>query len=248
MQNLFLITQNWLLCVWTIFTVAKERLNLFARQFSRGKKKSPKAILAKATPSSYDHLIEDSNSLVSDDDDHEAGSSGHVRLDKKGAGLWTEDSSHRLIDWLVDCLLDWLIDCSIDWLIDWLTMAESYGTDLHPARFPSQFVPYGHWQRVYSSWKTFDIMYWSTGRILIICTAAFCCVMTHANCLRSRESLFFIFLFNFSVFFKHVSSFVFYLCVDWNFHYHRLILLFFSVTILFPVHWTFLMGMNSLAR
>ncbi|OWA51546.1 Protein FAM98A [Hypsibius exemplaris] len=49
--------------------LAKQRLNLFAKQFSRGKKKSPKTILNKATPSSYDQLIEDNQDLVSDDDE-----------------------------------------------------------------------------------------------------------------------------------------------------------------------------------
>lgn len=68
--------------------VSKQRLGMFTKQFSLGKKKSAKNIMNKANPSSYDHLIEDSNSLVSDDDDdHLAEGTSHVRLEKKNSQI-----------------------------------------------------------------------------------------------------------------------------------------------------------------
>ncbi|GAU96651.1 hypothetical protein RvY_08069 [Ramazzottius varieornatus] len=67
---------------------SKQRLSMFTKQLSLGKKKSAKNIMNKANPSSYDHLIEDSNSLVSDDDDdHLAEGTSHVRLEKKNSQI-----------------------------------------------------------------------------------------------------------------------------------------------------------------
>lgn len=68
--------------------MSKQRFNLFAKQFSLGRKKSPKNTL-KTAPSSYNHLVEDDNGLVSDDDDHDddhvAEGPAHVRLNRRAS-------------------------------------------------------------------------------------------------------------------------------------------------------------------
>ncbi|XP_055336635.1 uncharacterized protein LOC129587077 [Paramacrobiotus metropolitanus] len=68
---------------WNMGAVSKQRFNLFGKQFSLGKKK-PKALANKSN--AYNHLVEDNNSLVSDDeeeDDHLTDSVTHVRMDRK---------------------------------------------------------------------------------------------------------------------------------------------------------------------